>query len=214
MKIIIFHRAPTAPKPELGYSLGDSRLKKEIIEETRKVILQPMTNRIYTVTQPQSDQCRLRFQFNYYRKPIDHTISVPLIPMSYWSFWHREGLGRVDLLDETLYLYNATAAALLHEFADIAGILGRILITSNEALLYLRGCIPNVEGFDNIIVKPHEHCTWSFANYSPEAARILDDLQNRRDAAANTCLYTRVSELEHEVAYLKSLLAPVSDNRN
>lgn len=72
----------------------------------------------------------------------------------------------------------------------------------DTALLYLRGMMPDIPGFENVIVPKGVHVTWSFASYSEKAKDFLDSIQRERDEAQTYCVYDRVKALEARVEFL------------
>ena len=141
-------------------------------------------------------------RFSYFEKAVKDKIHVPLKPWTYFSFWYRSGLNRIDILNEGFNRNNAMVAGLQHELADLAGVIGRILMLDNVALLYLRGNIPDIPGFENVTVPKHMHGTWAMADYSPKAKEFLDSIQRMRDETQTYCVYDRVNELEAQVKIL------------
>ena len=53
-------------------------------------------------------------------------------------------------------------------------------MTDSEALLYLRGRIPNISGFKNIVLKDDEDSAVAVRRYSPKVSRFLDELNDRQ----------------------------------
>lgn len=66
---------------------------------------------------------------------------MDLKPGTYWSFWYRQGLGRIDVINEDFNRDNVMTASLLHETASLSGAIGRVLVLRDAALLYLRGLL-------------------------------------------------------------------------
>lgn len=212
MKVVVFHRARKSSNPPALLSnpwdfWGNFHNNSIDMKLIRRRLLEPMANQKISLNQPTSDTLCIRFEFSFYGKKVDHSINVRLTPWTYLSFWYRDGLERVDVLNEDYNRHNAMTASLCHEFADLAGALGRIVLLDDCALLYLRGTIDNVPKFENFIVNPHEHSTWAFGRYSPKAKFFLEEIQRRRDSAQQWCLVDKIIELENEIKALKAQLA-------
>ena len=216
MKVVVFHRPQRNPHTTILHSdpwdfWGN--FHNNSIGTIRQQLLEPMTNRKIYLHQPTEETLSIRFTFAFYSQRVDQTIVVPLTSRSYLSFWYREGLQRVDVLNEDFDRHNARLASLCHEMADLAGAMGRIIVLDDCALLYLRGSIDDIPGFENVVVQPHEHSTWAFAKYSPKAKAFLEELQSRKDAAQQWCLVDKVIALEKEVEKLKAQLSLKEDQQ-
>lgn len=213
MKVVVFHRPHRNPQilHSDPWDFWGNFHNHSSIGRLREQLLEPMTDRRITLHQPTEETLAIRFRFAFYKQWMDQTIVVPLMPRSYLSFWYREGLQRVDVLNEDYDRHNARFASLCHELADLAGGLGRIMVLDDLALLYLRGPLDDIPGFENVVMQPHEHSTWAIAKYSPEAKAFLEELQSRKDAAQQWCLVDKVIALEKEVAKLKAQLLHKED---
>lgn len=205
MRVVVFHR----PLPD---SFGSKSISRSEIPDTItynsnwrlatvKALLQPFANRVFTLRVTKT-ALAIQARFTYFSFPFKDKFKVPLKPWTYLSFWYRSGLKRIDILDERFNRNNAMVASLQHELADLAGVLGRVLILDDTALLYLRGMMPDIPGFENVIVPKGVHSTWSFASYSEKANDFLDSIQRERDEAQTYCVYDRVKALEARVEFL------------
>lgn len=205
MRVVVFHRGlfqRSAPKSQIqtGFpSMISYRPNQQIA--SGKALLQPFSDRGY-VLMTDGSNLSIDVRFSYFEKAVKDKIHVPLKPWTYFSFWYRSGLNRIDILNEGFNRNNAMVAGLQHELADLAGVIGRILMLDNVALLYLRGNIPDIPGFENVTVPKHMHGTWAMADYSPKAKEFLDSIQRMRDETQTYCVYDRVNELEAQVKIL------------
>lgn len=209
MRVVVFHRAP---RPQ---SVRDGAISSpnffglspynpyQAISAVRKALLEPFSDRQFNLSL-QENKLSIRFWFKFYGKQEEELFEVPLVPLTYYSFWYRSGLQRVDVVNEDFNRQNAMVAGLQHELADLAGAVGRILITDDEALLYLRGNLPDIAGFENVTVGRGEHSTWAFSRYSAKANVFLNEIiQRRRDETQTYSLPDKVSELENEIKLLR-----------
>lgn len=213
MKIVIFHRAPQPqrampknPPAWLDPWRQTVNCQFQNIEAIQDALLRPFSDRQITVLQPEDDLMHIEYRFRFFRKAHEFTIEVPLPQWSYFSFWFRPGVRRIDVLNEDFNRQNAMFASLLHEFADVAGAIGRVLILDDTALLYMRGLIPDIAGYENVTVLPGEHSTWAFARYSAKAEMFLEEIQRKRDATQTYSLPDKVDRLEKEIEELKKQL--------
>lgn len=210
MKVVVFHRKPRVS------STFDAALSSpnfcglnpynpwQAVATVRHALMEPFSERKFLLKQ-EGMVLSFSFDFKFYGKPLHQDFQVTLSSWTYLSFWYRSGLQRVDVINEDFNRQNAMVAGLQHELADLAGAVGRILILDDTALLYLRGNIPDVDGFENVTVAKGEHSTWAFARYCPKAGEFLDNvIQRRRDYEQTYSLPDKVAALEKRVEALES----------
>ena len=202
MRLVVFHREqrPSILNATLVSSPFDFNRQ---VAKIRQRLLEPFSCREFNL-ELSNDVLRINFQFCFYGEPIEQSFEVKLLPWNYFSFWYRSGLQRVDVINEDFNCQNAMVAGLQHELADIAGAVGRILILDDVALLYLRGNLPDIPNFENVIVNRGEHSTWAFSRYSEKGRLFLDKyIQFRRDETQTYSLHDRVSDLKDQVELLQ-----------
>lgn len=211
MRVVVFHRkesfqqiADIDPWSTGNYSWNRQTFTMQQVRQLKRVLLEPFSEQAFEVVQPEKGLLNLHCSFRFYGELEDQTIQMRLPQWSYYSFWYRSGLRRIDVINEDFNRQNAMIAGLQHELADVAGAIGRILILDDVALLYLRGRIPDVKGVENVIVQPGEHSTWAYARYSSKAQTFLNEIQRRRDETQTYSLQDKVAQLEREIAELKN----------
>ena len=100
---------------------------------------------------------------------------------------------------------DAMVGGLQHELADLAGGVGRILVLDDVALLYLRGNLEDIPGFENVIVEKGSRSLWAFAEYSEKAGLFLRQvIQKHRDYEQTYSLPDKVAALEKRVKALEA----------
>lgn len=213
MRIVVFHRkesvlpiADIDPWSTGNYSWNGQAFSRKQLRHLKEALLEPFSEQAFEVIQPEKDLLHLHCNFKFYGVLEDQTIQMRLPQWTYYSFWYRSGLRRIDVINEDFNRQNAMVAGLQHELADVAGAVGRILILDDVALLYLRGRIQDVKDVENVIVQPGEHSTWAYARYSSKAQAFLDEIQRKRDETQTYSLQDKVARLECEIEELKTRL--------
>lgn len=210
MRIVVFHKAP---KPvsvwdasvEFSQFCGTSFFNhRQQVAAIRRALLEPFSDRKFDVKVTETT-INIDFSFSFYGKPKHHEFNVDLNPWSYQSFWYRSGLRRIDVVNEDFNRMDALVGGLQHELADLAGGVGRVLVLDDLALLYLRGNIEDIPGFENVIVEKGSRSLWAFADYSEKAGAFLKNvIQKRRDYEQTYSLPDKVAALEKRVKELES----------
>lgn len=168
--------------------------------------VEAFSERKFVVALPENRKLCIDCSFRYFKEKFSGRITVDLKPGTYWSFWYRQGLRRIDVINEDFNRDNAMTASLLHETASLSGAIGRVLVLRDVALLYLRGPMADLPGFENVVLYRNEHATNAFADYCTEAAELMKTIQAKRDEAASYCLHDKVSRLEEQVRRLSAVL--------
>lgn len=205
MRVVVFHRAEN-PKVRNHNLISSPFDFDSHVAKIKRRILDPVSHREFHLDLI-NDVLKINYRFHFYGEPTEQNFEVKLLPWNYYSFWYRSGLQRVDVINEDFNCQNAMVAGLQHELATLAGVVGRILILDDVALLYLRGNLPDIPNFENVIVNRGEHSTWAFSRYSEKGKIFLDKyIQYRRDETQTYSLHDKVSELQEQVSMLRNEL--------
>ena len=132
---------------------------------------------------------------------IKQRVSLPMNPWTHVNLYYHPSVGKIQMVDATVI--NPTRA---HVENTPTNYLARIVVTDSEALIYLRGRMPNIVGFKNIIVGDNEDSAAAFARYSSKVKHFIEENSQRQRELSRIDIYKQISYLEAQVDVLTKII--------
>lgn len=132
---------------------------------------------------------------------IKQRVSLPMNPWTHVNLYYHPSVGKIQIVDATVI--NPTRA---HVENTPANYLARMVVTDTEALVYLRGRMPNIAGFKNIIVGDNEDSASAFARYSSKVKHFIEENSQRQRELSGIDIYKQISYLEAQVDVLTKII--------
>lgn len=132
--------------------------------------------------------------------PIKETIRVPLQPWSLFHIFLLPDTGKVGLVNMATFSSRSSVEYPQQNY------IGKVLTTDTETLLYLRGRIPNIKGFKNVIVEEGQDSAAAFRRYSSKVKRFLEDINDRKAKLGTIDLFKQLGYLEAQVDVLTEII--------
>ena len=109
--------------------------------------------------------------------PVKETFRIPQQPWSMFNVFYQPSTGKIEVVNSTAF--NPTRS---HVENSAQNFIAKMVVTDTETLLYLRGRIPNIQGFKNIIVNDEQDSAAAFRHYSSKVKRFIEDINERRSS--------------------------------
>lgn len=133
--------------------------------------------------------------------PVKGSCSLDLEEWSVFRIYFRPTTGKVEVVSSTAL--NPVSSQSENNSDNY---IGRLIVTDSEALLYLRGRIPNISGFKNIVLKDDEDSAVAVRRYSPKVSRFLDELNDRQRKLGELDIFKQIAYLETQVDVLTKII--------
>ena len=133
--------------------------------------------------------------------PVRERVSLPLIPWTHVNVYYRPSIGKIQLVDATSVNANRS-----HVENSPENYLGRLIVTDTEALIYLRGRMPNIPGFKNILLSDTESSASAFARYSSKVKHFVEEASRRQSLLGKIDVYKQLACLEAQVDVLTKVI--------
>lgn len=133
--------------------------------------------------------------------PVKETFRIPQQPWSMFNVFYQPSTGKIEVVNSTAF--NPTRS---HVENSAQNFIAKMVVTDTETLLYLRGRIPNIQGFKNIIVNDEQDSAAAFRHYSSKVKRFIEDINERRKKLGAVDLYKQIGYLEAQVDVLTEII--------
>ena len=206
MKIIVFHRAFMQKKILSKNNTGDNEFSAEETaqraegqNEQKFVQTHPkgLSNFKYTIKNREKSFI-LSFSAKYEdTTDVKDNVVVSTAKWTQFGLFYNFTTGKVDVND-----LSVIGTALLNQDNYIA----RVLNTDSETLIYLRGRIPDITGYKNIVVRDGQNSATAFSAYSSKAKHFLEGTIERKNSLAQVDIFKYLCLLETQVDLLTKIV--------
>lgn len=214
MSIIIFHRSHTkrggtlsqekpfdVKEPSNGQNFIANENGSIGLNESKKDRVEGLSEFKYEIKEVDK-KIRITLQAKYLGKiSLKEVFYIPLIPWSLMSAFYQPSSGKVEVVDST-----SLSTSRSHIENTPANFIARIVTTDTETLIYLRGRIPNIQGYKNIIVDDDMDSARAFKHYSSKIKHFMDGISERRKALGKIDVYKQIGYLEAQIDILTEII--------
>lgn len=206
MKIIVFHRAFKQKKilsknnsGDNEFSAGEAAERSNYQNEQKFVQTHPkgLSNFKYSIKNRESSFI-LSFSAKYDdTTDIKDNVVVSTAKWTQFGLFYNFTTGKIEVND-----LSVIGTAVLNQDNYIA----RVLNTDSETLIYLRGRIPDVTGYKNIIVHDGQNSATAFSAYSSKAKHFLEATVGRKNSLAQVDIFKYLCLLETQIDLLTKIV--------
>lgn len=131
------------------------------------------------------------------QQDVKGTVAVRLNEWTQQDIYYRPNTQKIEVID---------GLAINPVSLSQTNFIGRIITTDTETLVYLRGRIPNISGFKNIVVADDQTSATAFAKYSSKVKHFMEETDRRRHALSKVDVFKQLNYLETQVDVLTKVI--------
>ncbi len=203
MKIIVFHRKQTQEQKEVidSSSQEQSPNEKNPYARLKKSKRLGLTDFKYSLRNTSNSVVIGIEVLENGRQSTKGSVSVPIKPWSCYNIFFRPHTRKFAVIDRTIL--NSVTTNVIYNTENYVG---RVVTTDSETLLYLRGAIPNISGYKNIVVGDDQTSASAFARYSSKVQQFIGKIEKKQESLAQIDDPSRLAYLEAQVDVLTKII--------